>query len=226
MFRLMPLFLLTWGISWMFASEYNHYEIINLGGDCQIAYQMHINGIRKYALPFDKIICTTESLMQVLQNNFAGWLEKDKLELVITERSKYVLDATYQTRWLHDFKLNENFINDYDDIYQTYQRRIQRYRTLVGGNHAVVFLRKNITKAQALELRDLLSLLYPAPNFVLVVLESSPDFKEDWGEKNIINLFLTKPVPYHWKGDDQAWRAIFTRLGFDITSAEKSTTEI
>lgn len=205
---------------------FENYEIINLGGDCQIAYQMHINGIRKYALPFDKIICAADNLEQVLLNDFGGWLEKENLELVITERSKYILDARYDTRWLHDFRLSDNFMHDYDAVFTTYQRRIERYRSLVRGQNSVVFLRKNITRIQALRLRDVVSQLYPNLNFVLVALDSTDDFKQDWHEHNIINLYLKKPIPYHWKGDNLAWIEIFKVLGFAICAQENSTTEI
>lgn len=227
MFRCIRIILLLSSISLLGCDvDLGNYEIINLGGDCQIAYQMHINGLRKYALPFDKIICSPDSLMKILHNDFDAWLEKDKLEFVITERSKYILDTIYQTRWLHDFKLTEQFLEEYDDIYQTYQRRIQRFRTLVGEQNAVAFLRKNITKDEALALRDLLAGLYHHLNFVLVVLESTPDFKEDWHEERIINLFLKKPIPYHWKGDNQAWIEIFKVLGFVTSTQEYSTSEV
>ena len=39
-----------------------HDAIINLGGDCQVAYQMYVNGIRKYALPFDTLITPFDAL--------------------------------------------------------------------------------------------------------------------------------------------------------------------
>jgi hypothetical protein len=59
----------------LFATEQPFDAIINLGRDCQIAYQMHTNGIREYALPFDKLITQFDSLCKLLENKFDGFME-------------------------------------------------------------------------------------------------------------------------------------------------------
>lgn len=73
--------------------------IINLGGDCQVAYQMYVNGIRKYALPFDTLITPYDALYGMLANNFEGFMEPENFVYMINEKNeKYILDQKYGSR--------------------------------------------------------------------------------------------------------------------------------
>jgi len=200
--------------------------IINLGGDCQISYQLYITGLRKYALPFDSLITPYASLKALLKNDFVGFMSPENFELVTDEKGeKYVLDKKYGTRWLHDFKIEQDFLKDYEDIAAKYVRRIDRLVQLIVSSEYPLFMRKRITKEQAIELRDVLRTIRGAHPFLLVVLDGTPEMEADWQEEQIKNYYLRQPKPYSWKGDCQAWREIFDALELEVSGAHASSSE-
>jgi putative papain-like cysteine peptidase DUF1796 len=201
-------------------------EIINLGGDCQPAYQLHIHGLRKYALPFDKLITPFDALQKLLENKFEGFLDPDNFELVITDKEKYIRDKKYNTRFIHDFKLDEDFLKNYEIIRETYQRRIDRLLNKIKEAHNPLFIRKKINKDQAVALKILLDKMRDGKPYTLVALDGTEEMKTNWHIDGIINCFLRQPTPYTWKGDNEAWKEIFISLGLCPASAAESTSEI
>lgn len=201
--------------------------IINVGGDCQSAYQLYVNGLRKYALPFDKLITPYDALEKLLENDFEGFLDQENFELAVDEAGiKYILDKKYGTRFIHDFKCEEDFLKDYESVQETYLRRITRFFDVLSACKNPVFIRKGITKEQAVSLRDLLQKLYPDKSILIVALSGAEEIKEDWQLEGIQNFYLQQPTPYTWKGDPAAWQEIFKALGLQLSSADKSSSEI
>ena len=201
----------------IFSIAQSYDEVINLGGDCQVSYQLSINDLRKYALPFDTLITPHDALCGMLKNNFEDLMTLDNFELVINAQGeKYILDKKYGTRWLHDFKLEEDFLEDYVEIEIKYQRRIERFKDLIISSLYPIFIRKKITKEQAIELRDILFVLRCGRPFLLVALDGTQDIESDWQIESVSNYYLRQPQPYSWKGDGQAWKEIFQALGFAI----------
>lgn len=200
--------------------------IINLGGDCQIAYQLYIHGLRKYALPFDTLITPYDALRGMLENNFENFMAPDNFELMINEKGeKYILDKKYGARLLHDFKLEEDFLKDYEEISAKYLRRIHRLIDLISTSEYPLFIRKRITKEQAMELSDVLSTMREGKPFVLVALDGTQEIKSDWHLEAVCNYYLRQPEPYTWKGDSEAWKEIFQILELEITDAHASSDE-
>lgn len=200
--------------------------IINLGGDCQVAYQLYIHGLRQYALPFDSLITPYSALYSMLKNSFDGFIAESNFELLETEKGdKYILDKKYGSRLIHDFKLEEDFLKDYETIATKYIRRIVRLIDIVEISEYPLFIRKRITREQAIELRDLLYLLREGKPFMLAVLDGSQEIEADWHLENIRNFYLRQPMPYTWKGDSEAWKEIFLALGLEITDAQHSSDE-
>jgi hypothetical protein len=196
------------------AAELQPYDaIINLGGDCQPAYQMNRNGIRYYALPFDTLITPFAALQKLLENKFDQFLKPEQLELRGTENDKYILDTYYDVRLLHDFPKEEGFMQEYERIKTTYDRRTARFLTLIAQSKKPLFIRKKITRAEASILVSLLSTLCGHSNFTLLALDGSEEAKENWGIDNVENRHLRQPLPYVWRGDDAAWEEIFSSVG-------------
>ncbi len=193
-------------------------SIINLGDDCQVAYQMYVNGLRKCALPFDHLMTSYDSLYEMLENNFDGFLARTNFEFTINEMGeKYILDKKYGTRLIHDFKLQADFLNDYEEIAAKYIRRIDRLLNLMRISKYPLFLRKGINKEQALKLRNLLSALREERPFLLVALDNTQEIESDWHVDNIRNYYLRKPKHTTWQGDSKAWKEIFYSLGFGLS---------
>ena len=188
--------------------------IINLGGDCQVAYQLHVHGLRQYALPFDGFITPFYALYNMVLYDFDGFLEPDNFELAIdSNNNKYILDKKYGIGLLHDFKLEEDFLSGYAVFVEKYGRRIDRFRNLMIESHYPLFIRKRITKEQAVKLRDLIVDLRQGRPFLLVALDNTDEIRSDWQLDLVVNYYLQQPKPYVWKGDTQAWKEIFDNLG-------------
>jgi hypothetical protein len=200
--------------------------IINLGGDCQVAYQLYVHGLRKYALPFDTLVTPYSALQEMLNNNFEHFMTPDNFELIVNEEGvKCILDKRYGTWLLHDFKLEENFLKDYESIAEKYSRRIDRLKNLITTSEYPIFIRKIITKKQALELRDLLYVLRDGKPFLLVALDDTHEIKKDWQSEGVINYYLRQPNSHSWRGDPEAWKEIFDALGLEISDAQASSDE-
>ena len=193
--------------------------LLNLGGECQVAYQMRLHGIRAEALPFDWNITPFSALEKILKDRFEHFLEKEHLVFIHNEKEKYILDTYYGIRFLHDFKLDENFMDDYEKIKIIYERRIERFLNLLQESNHALFIRKKVTKDQAIILRELLKELYPNNNFLILAVDNSDEIKTDWQLENIKNFYLRPPVPLSWKGDASAWEEIFLSMGLHLAPA-------
>lgn len=214
------------GTNLLFACQAPFDAVINLGGDCQVAYQMQINGLRKYALPFDKLITQYDSLQKLLENKFEGFIDSSNFELVKNGQEKYILDKKYGTRLIHDFKLEEDFLRDYESIKDTYLRRIARLLNLFNESKNPLFIRKRVNKEQVIALKSLLHRVCPGKPIIILALDGTEEIKENWHVEDVRNFHLRQPVPYVWKGDTAAWQEIFRTAGLSLSSPKDSTSEI
>lgn len=218
--------LIFYGASVIAAQKQPYDAIINLGGDCQPAYQMHMHGIRYYALPFDKLITPFPALQNLLENTFDQFLEAENLELKSSGKERYILDTRYDVRLLHDFPIQEDFLQEYESIKALYDRRITRFFTLIAESKRPLFIRKKITRAEAATLAATLRMLCKHKNFTLLVLDGAEEAKEDWCIDNVKNMHLKQPNPYVWKGDAAAWREVLSAVGLILTTKEDSVSEV
>ncbi len=210
-----------------FIAAQSYDVIINLGRDCQVAYQLNINGLRKYALPFDSLITPYQALLGMLENKFEGFLDPDNFELVVNEQGeKYILDKKYGARLIHDCKLQADFLDDYEIVAIKYQRRIDRLIDLITMSDNPIFIRKGITQEQAQQLRDLLRDIRQGRPFLLVALcDDMQEMVFDWHIDSVAHYYLRQPEPYSWKGDPLAWQEIFNDLGLEMCDARYSSNE-
>lgn len=199
--------------------------IINLGGDCQPSYQMYQNGLRKYALPFDSLITPCDSLLKIIEEQFDDFLNKENLELIIQGNQKFIIDKKYNIRLIHDFKLEEDYLNDYEIIKEKYERRINRFMELMENSRSILFIRKVINLKQANRLAKMIEWLYPHLDFTILALDGTDEIKQAWNIYKVENRFLRQPNPYVWKGDTQAWKEIFQEMGLELYDAQASTNE-
>ena len=203
---------------WSEKSLHPYDAIISLGRNCQIAYQLKINGLRHYALPFDCWNTSFQSLCALLRNKFAHFLDREHFVLRHDTEKKdvYVFNTLYGVVMRHDFRLNEQFLEDYEVIRATYERRIARFYEVLAQSRNALFVRNKSTKEEAVQLDALLAELFPHLNYTLLMLDDTPEFMHDWGFERIKNYYLRQPDPYVWKGDNQAWREIFLACGLSV----------
>lgn len=221
------IFMLLFQVRCAYASPEQPYDaIINLGGDCQPAYQMYMHGVRYYALPFDKLITPFPALQKLLENKFDRFLVAEHLALHGVDKDKHIRDTQYDVRLLHDFQLNEDFLKEYADIKNTYDRRVARFFDLIATSKKPLFIRKNITREEAAMLVASLKTLCNHANFTLLVLDGAEEFKKDWSMPNVKNRHLRQPTPYVWKGDSEVWKDVLVSVGLTLGTRENSTSEV
>ena len=195
--------------------------IVNLGGDCQPQYQMKTNKLRPCALPFDYLITPFDSLYKILEERFEGFLKPENFMLKVNGKEKWVEDKAYGTRLIHDFPLNEKFLDEYEKVRSKYQRRIDRFLNILDKSKKVLFIRKRITREQAIKLDALISRLYPHLEYALVCLDGSEEIKTNWNLDRIRNFFLRQTTPYVWSGDNGAWAEIFAELQLESMKCDQ-----
>lgn len=186
--------------------------IINLGRDCQVQYQLTINKLRPYSLPFDYILTPFTSLCAILRANFADYTEPDNFELMVDGKETWIQDKHYGTRLIHCMRLNEHFLADHPQFKEKYDRRIERFQTVLASSARILFIRKGIDRTQSERLSELLAELYPHLDFTLAALGGKEASIQDWALPRVKNFYLVTPKPYVWTGDNNSWRSIFSQL--------------
>lgn len=187
--------------------------IISLGGDCQVAYQLSVNGLSKHTLPFDSMLISYESLVDMLGCKFSGFMNPENIGFMVNANGeKSLCDERYGTRLFHDFNPQDDFLKNYTIISSKYLRSIDLFINLVVTAHYPLFIRKTISKKQAIELKNLLAEMRDGRPFLLVCLDDTQEIQSDWQLADVRNYYLQQPEPYTWKGDEQAWKEIFKNI--------------
>lgn len=196
-------------------------EVISLGTACQAAWQLEGNGMRRLAYPFDWLVTPFHGLIPFIINQGAGFLDKDKIEIVKTLPGKatflHVADLTYDIHFIHDFHGTE-IIDNYDKIKNKYDRRIQRFFTLLQSNKKILFFRVQITRDEAIVLDNLIHTTYPNLEYTLVAINDSPDTENDWGLERVRNFYMRQSID-NWQGDGERWKDILSQ--FSVKESKK-----
>ena len=150
--------------------------IINLGGDCNVAQQLIKHNLRPYALPFDWTITPFASLYKLLENRFDKFLAKSNLVL-IGKQQKYLLETKYNIRLKHT-RVNHK------TLMRIYKKRIDQFYKLLYTSQKVLFIRKNITKQQALALDMLVQKLFPRLDYTIIAVTAN-QAQQPWHLKRV-----------------------------------------
>lgn len=84
-------------------------------------------GFRSKSYPFDWYHSNFRSVMHFIDTDFSDFLLKENLK-VVPEKWPRFDDVKYDLRFSHDLKDENNFDLEYPDIYNKYERRIERFR--------------------------------------------------------------------------------------------------
>jgi Putative papain-like cysteine peptidase (DUF1796) len=193
--------------------------IISLGQICSVAGAMRDNGLRVIAYPFDWLVSPFPALYQALNDDFEHFLQDDSLTMRMSDR--YGILDYYGFHFVHDFPaqqpndsfaeligenhvtggiLCDNWRDSLPAVKAKYHRRIERFRNTLLGSEPVYLIRHfDITKDQAIQLRNLLYKKYPQLNFILIILGKSDEMKQDWHLESIKNIYLDENDPKQWQ---------------------------
>ena len=85
----------------------------------------------------------------------------------------------------------------------------------------ILFIRKRITREHAINLDTILLKIWPHLDYLILALDGSEEAKSDWQLDRVRNFYLRQPVPYVWKGDNDAWKEIFEDLHLETKADVK-----
>ena len=199
--------------------------IISLGRRCDVAHHLRNFKLREEAFPFDWIILPFDSLCSLLLNDFEDFLDKDNLcfkngpyaddyGFFKVRSYPHVYDTKYQILFRNDFPLNKNFMSEYDEIMEKFQRRIKRLYDTLQSEKFVYFIRRVITKEQARLFTRIIEEKFPNLDFVLVALDSTEEIKDDWALPRVINYYISISNPYIRSISVPVYKKLFKDLGF------------
>lgn len=211
-------------------------EIVSLGEGCLVARAARHNNLRYTAYPFDWLITPIQSLKTGFQNDFKSILNEEQTQE--SEDKKSVIDGLGLI-FIHDFPtikhsntplddeimsvhlLVSNWRDSIDVVKTKFNRRLDRLLQLLHNGEPVALVRYSdrkygssipaeINRNEAAELIRLLKQKFPHAKAVLVVIGSSPEFKEPWGLPHVCNLHIEEKDFRDW--DSPAWADVMNKI--------------
>lgn len=176
------------------------YNFLTIGYDCSPATALRNLNFRKFALPFDWIQSNIHSIQKCFETNF----EKFHTNLKINYTKTRLIDD-YGFQFPHDYPLIDKDINIseigegvfgedpskiiietwnnyYSIVKEKYDRRIERFQTIINDSKPIIILCRYNTK-DVMELQNLFLRYYNKDNIYFI--NSSPELFENEKIKNI-----------------------------------------
>lgn len=190
-------------------------QIVSLGRACQPAHQIRrLFGVER-AHVFDWVITPDEGLRTSIEMGLKHFFLRDRL---IVGPENCIVDAMTDVRFLHEFPEARLDEHSYAEHAARFSTLVARWRELMRSNRRVLFVRQHAwnpdPRLSALKLRDALDVAAPALDYTLLYLTEQD--APPWNESRIVNMRLRQTEPYDWRGDDQAWSALFDSLGVSL----------
>jgi len=214
-------------ISLLYQFDVKGVYLISLGGDCTVATVLRSLGLRTAAYPFDWMFSHYDPLYKALADDFNHFLDPNSLK--IGDDPRIIVDA-YGLLFVHDFptiyhpaaltesethgwaQVRDDWREFIQPIREKYQRRIERFRSVLSGSEQVFLIRYSLpNRDEAIRLRDLIINRYPYLNFTLVAVSGSAADNTEWGLEKIRNFFVVYGSPDFLV----RWQNIFAELGID-----------
>lgn len=196
------------------AKNITYDEVVSLGYNCQVTWQLEANGMRKVAYPLDWVVTPYESLLYFISQRGAGFLNQNQLSVIGPysgdESRLHVIDSVYGIETYHDF-LSLPPLSNYAEIKAKYDRRIERLFALLNSKKRVLFVREGSTRTQIEYLDDLIHSSFPKLNFTILAVHHDEDYHLNWGLKRVKNFHLTQ-VEGDWRGDCNKWKEILSQF--------------
>ena len=200
---------------------------ISLGQNCFPALHFREYGIRIRSFPFDWDITPFPALYAILENDFAGFLDRQNLK--INHKEFTVFNNKYQCKLNHDFNIDdwydgpeglmprsEESIEKYKKTISYYQRRIARFYAVFDLGVPIYLFRRIISASQARQLNDLLMKKFPTATFILVCIQDEQwDAISEWTNmpSNILHFKLPHPIDHKLGYKNPVMEDIFRKVG-------------
>jgi hypothetical protein len=203
---------------------------ISLGHTCWPASHLQDHALRKRSFPFDWMITSFESLYQILETDFYGFLDIQHMHIGDNENK---ISDLHGGRFVHDFEttnwlpanpgiapVSERDAQEYEAMLLRYERRIARFYKIFELGIPIYLIRWQISQEQADKLYNLLTRKFPNGTIYLICLETSSQEKcvnEEWGHPHIRHFTIgwddqsLSPIPDRSRHPE--WTRVFQALG-------------
>jgi len=181
------------------------YNYLTLGNDCSPAAALRNLNLREFALPFDWVVSSVNSLEKCFETNFENFHKRLNLN-----HNKTRLIDYYGFEFPHDYPLNDmsevennigegvfgeekgKFITDkwssyYDIVLDKYRRRIERFKNIVNDTKPIIALCRMSNKKDVLKLKAIFIKYYKKDN-IYFINSSNQIFEND----KIKNIYTEK----------------------------------
>jgi hypothetical protein len=186
-------------------------QIISLGSNCSVTYQLNKYNLRQQSFPFDWSKITIKQLNKVLESKFKDYENVFIKKFSENHDSSYILSNKYNITFAHE--IFNKYNNSIEEFNQVLLRRINNF---VAHRCIIKFVRielQPITEAYINELNKLILLLDTYfDNYKLILLIDS-DSKINYEIHSINKIIIKKVVNIdnytNWKMDYINWYDIF-----------------
>ena len=182
-------------------------QIISLGSNCSVTYQLNKYNLRVKSFPFDWSKITIKQLNKVLELKFKDYENVFIKKFSENHDSSYILSNKYNITFAHE--IFDKYNNSIKEFNQVLLRRINNFVTRQGVVKFVRIELQPITDAYLKELNKLIQLLDTYfENYKIILLVDS-DSKIESINKIIIKKVVNFDNYTDWKMDYIDWYDIF-----------------
>jgi hypothetical protein len=171
------------------------FNYLTIGYDCSPASALKNLNLREFALPFDWVVSSVNSLEKCFETNFENFHKKLNLNYYKTRLIDY-----YGFQFPHDYPLNhmsdfennlgegvfgeetgmfitDNWINYHETVLDKYNRRIERFKNIINESKPIIVLCRYNTN-DVLKLQELFVKYYKISN-IYFINSSNETFEND-----------------------------------------------
>jgi len=192
-------------------------EIISLGSNCCICYQLNKYNLRKKAYPFDWVKININQLLNVLENNFNNYYESIEFKKIsefhklidddetILEEDSLILYNYYKIQFAHEL----NKIDQIEEFRKKICNRVDRFFDIKNSNKSITFIRIelgviNLTwEKNIIKLIELLKKY--VENFKLKLVINS---QNKFNFPDFVEIYRYENFDPDWKMDNINWKEI------------------
>jgi hypothetical protein len=185
-------------------------QIISLGSNCSITYQLNKYNLRLQSFPFDWSKITIKQLNKVLEMNFHDYENIFIKKFSENHNSSYIVSNKYNIIFAHE-------IFDKYNIEEFKKVLIKRINNFINNKSFIKFIRielQPITKSYLDELNKLIKLLdnYFHNYKIILLIDTDSNLLIDTDSKLIIKKIINFNNYIDWKMDYINWYDIFYNI--------------
>jgi len=182
-------------------------QIISLGSNCSVTYQLNKYNLRQQSFPFDWSKITIKQLNKVLESKFKDYENVFIKKFSENHDSSYILSNKYNITFAHEIFNKYNI----DEFNQVLLRRINNFIAQYGAIKFVRIELQSITESYLDELNKLIILLdkYFDDYKIILLVDYVSKINYEIHPKIIIKKVVNIDNFIDWKMDYINWYDIF-----------------